>query len=80
MTTQRASLTIKRNYKPKEAADFLADRGYPISRFTLDTMVTRGDGPPYCKWGKYRLYEEGDLLAWARARTSPKRSSSSEAV
>ena len=80
MTLQRAILTIKRKYKSREAAQFLTDRGFPTSYATLDTMVTRGDGPLYCKWGKYRLYDEDDLLAWAHARTSAKRSSSSEAV
>lgn len=64
----------------KSAAKFLASMGYPISAATLDTMVTRGGGPPFIKWGKARLYEELDLLGWAEARGGRKRTSSSEAA
>lgn len=68
----------RRFHGSKAAAEFLDEHGYPISSATLDTMVSRGGGPPYRKWGKYRLYEESDLLEWAEARAGEKISSSSE--
>lgn len=73
-------MAIRKLRGSKAAAEFLAEHGYPVAATTLDTMVSRGGGPAYRKWGKYRLYEESDLLVWAEARAGVKRSSSSQAA
>ena len=63
-----------------EAAAFLTATGYPTSPRTLDTKVSRGGGPVFRKWGRYAVYAEADLIAWAESRLSAPRSSTSEAA
>jgi hypothetical protein len=61
-----------------DCARTLTSAGFPISPKTLATMVSRGGGPPYHKFGRTVLYRWSDALAWAEARLSPARRSSSE--
>jgi hypothetical protein len=61
------------------AAEDLSAKGYPISPHTLDTLASRGGGPPYRKWGRRRLYDPNELLAWAEGLLGPTVTSSSEA-
>lgn len=56
----------------------LTRAGFPITPKTLASMATRGGGPPYHKFGRAVLYRWSDALAWAEARLSPARRSSSE--
>jgi hypothetical protein len=60
-------------------AEALTSLGLPIKTTTLATMATRGGGPPYRSFGRVPLYRWGDSVAWAYARLSAPRSSSSEA-
>jgi hypothetical protein len=60
-------------------AEALTKSGYPIKGKTLATKASRGGGPPYRKFGPWPLYRWGDSLAWARARLSEPRSTTSEA-
>ena len=62
-----------------EAAHFLRERGFPIAAKTLATLVSRGNGPPYRRFGGRAIYDPKDLLAWAEARCSPPRRSTAEA-
>ncbi len=52
-----------------QTAQALTDAGYPIARKTLDVMACRGGGPPYRKFGPHALYNWGEALAWAAAKT-----------
>jgi hypothetical protein len=61
-----------------EAAQFLQQRGFPIAAKTLATLVSRGGGPAYRRFGSRALYCAEDLLAWAEARCTPPRRSSAE--
>lgn len=61
------------------AAAALSDCGYPVTKPALATMVTRGGGPPYRRFGKRVLYRWSDLLSWAEGRCSAPRKSTSEA-
>jgi hypothetical protein len=57
-----------------QAAEFLKDRGYPISLSTLRklSMPSCGCGPPIdCWFGKRPLYRPNDLIEWAEARCRP---------
>jgi hypothetical protein len=55
--------------------------GYRISDATLATKAVRGGGPPFTKFGKWPLYRWGDAHAWAQAReTPPKRSTSDQSA
>ena len=63
-----------------QLAEALTSAGFPISTPTLATMVTRGGGPPYSKWGPRASYRWGDALAWAKARRAAPRRSSSEPI
>jgi hypothetical protein len=62
----------------KEAAHYLRQNGFPISWKTLQKMATTGGGPPYRIFGNKALYEETELIEWARARLSAPRHSTSE--
>ena len=64
----------------KEAADFLKQRGFPISWNTLQKMATTGGGPPYRIFGNKALYQEADLISWAESRLSAPRHSTSAAT
>jgi len=63
----------------REAASFLQNHGFPVAAKTLATLVSRGNGPTYRRFGGRALYCAEDLLAWAEARCSPPRRSSAEA-
>jgi len=64
-----------------EAANFLSDRGYPVAYATLNKYATIGGGPVYESFGRKPLYKPSDLLAWAAARSSgPRRSTSDRQV
>jgi hypothetical protein len=57
----------------------LSDLGYPVTKATLATLASRGGGPLYRRFGKRVLYRWSDLVAWAEARCTASRSSTSEA-
>jgi hypothetical protein len=63
----------------KPLSEALSAAGYPVTEKTLATKATRGGGPPYRLFGRIPLYRWGDALAWAEARMSPPRGSTSEA-
>lgn len=61
------------------AAAALSERGYPVSKLSLQTMASRGGGPVYRRFGKRALYRWADLLIWAETRCTLPRRSTSEA-
>ena len=61
----------------KDAAQFLTDHGYRTAPATLAKLACLGGGPIFESFGRRPLYREPDLLAWAEARTTgPRRSTS----
>jgi hypothetical protein len=70
----------KPNLLRSEAADFLTDSGYPITKFSLQKLASTGGGPTYQIFGNKSLYTPENLLAWARAKISAPRRSTSEAA
>jgi hypothetical protein len=62
------------------ASAFLRERGYPITSATLSKLASVGGGPKFRSFGRIPLYSEDELLAWAEARTSPLRRSTSDAA
>jgi hypothetical protein len=62
----------------EDGAAALTARGLRTSRKTLATLVTRGGGPPYRRFGTRVLYRWSDLLTWAEARLSAPRRSTAE--
>ena len=63
-----------------EAADFLTERGFHTTKFTLQKYATTGGGPVYRIFGNRSLYTRDDLLSWAEAKLSAPRRSTSEAA
>jgi hypothetical protein len=51
----------------KQASVYLKAKGYPISINRLAQFATTGEGPPFRYWGRYTLYTEEDLDAWAES-------------
>ena len=65
----------------REAAEYLtSQRGLRVSRNTLQKMATVGGGPPYRRFGARVIYDPADLDAWASAKLTPLRHSTSETV
>ena len=63
--------------KRPEAADYLTERGLPITKSTLQKYAATGGGPPYEIFGIYALYRPPRLDAWADAKLrAPKHSTS----
>jgi hypothetical protein len=61
----------------KRAAQFLTERGYRTAPATLAKLACVGGGPTFQSFGRKPLYREADLLAWAEAKTTgPRRSTS----
>jgi hypothetical protein len=61
----------------RQAAAFLTARGYRIAPATLAKLACIGGGPIFESFGRKPLYREVDLLAWAKAKTTgPRRSTS----
>lgn len=56
----------------------LTAAGFPVKSATLATKATRGGGPPYRVFGMRPLYRWKDALAWAEARLSAPRHSTSD--
>ena len=63
-----------------ESADFLTERGFPTTKFSLQKLATTGRGPVYRIWGNRALYTRDDLLTWAEAKLSAPRRSTSDAT
>ena len=64
----------------QEAAAYLSESGLPISKNTLQKFATIGGGPEYFIFGNRALYTPHSLNAWAEARLTVSRKSTSEAV
>jgi hypothetical protein len=62
----------------EQLAAALTEVGFPVRPKTLATKATRGGGPPFVKFGPRVLHRWGDGLAWAQARLSAPRRSTSE--
>jgi hypothetical protein len=59
-------------------AEDLRSLGYGITGKTLATMASRGGGPPYQLFGRIPHYRRGTGRAWADARLTSPRNSTSE--
>jgi hypothetical protein len=61
-----------------EAAEYLTDRGLPITKNTLQKLATTGGGPSYRIWGNKAVYSTDDLDAFAESRLLDPRTSTSD--
>jgi hypothetical protein len=61
-----------------QTAAALTAAGFPVKAKTLATMVTRGGGPAYRRFGPRALYRWSTALEWAQSRLSAPISSTSE--
>lgn len=69
--------TVERPLSRQDAAQFLAEMGYPVAVSTLAKYATIGGGPVFESFGRKPLYKPKDLLAWIAERSSgPRRSTS----
>lgn len=49
----------------------LTNAGFPISASTLAALASRGNGPPFRRFGIRVLYPWRSTLEWARGRLEP---------
>ena len=67
-----------RYYQRKEAAKYLTEElGLPTANSYLQKLATVGGGPVYQRFGKYAVYTKDDLDAYAAAKLTAPRSSTS---
>jgi hypothetical protein len=67
----------ERKLDRRQAAQFLTDHGYRTAPATLAKLACLGGGPTFESFGRRPLYRQADLIAWAEARTTgPRRSTS----
>jgi len=60
------------------AAEYISRHYFPIAYRTLSKIAcVRSDGPPYRLAGRVPLYAKSDLDAWAQAKITPARTSTS---
>jgi hypothetical protein len=52
----------------KLARVYLIEKGYPIGANRFAQLATTGEGPPFRYWGRYTVYTEADLDAWAESK------------
>ncbi|ANN59655.1 hypothetical protein A9174_25010 [Mesorhizobium loti NZP2037] len=65
----------------RQAAEYLTTkRGLRVSWTTLQKWATVGGGPTYRRFGARAVYLPADLDAWAEAKLSTARVSTSEAA
>jgi hypothetical protein len=64
----------------QESASYLSARGLLVSKNTLQKFATTGGGPEYAIFGNRALYTPQNLEAWAEARLTASRKSTSEIV
>lgn len=53
-----------------EAAAFLAERGFPVTKGSLQKLASVGGGPRYRIFGNKALYSAVELIEWAESRCS----------
>ena len=70
----------KRYLTRQEAAIYLSQDGLLVTKNTLQKFATVGGGPEYAIFGNRALYTQQNLDAWAEARLSAPRRSTSEAT
>ena len=73
-------MELKHYLTRQEAAFYLSGRGLLVTKNTLQKFATVGGGPEYSIFGNRALYLAETLDAWAEARLSKSRKSTSEAA
>lgn len=70
---------VTRGLKPDEASRLLANEfGISCQPTTLMKLRHTGGGPVFYKAGRFPLYAETDVRAWAATKISPRVASTSE--
>jgi hypothetical protein len=72
-------VTVSRHFRRVDAARYLRETyGIPCAPATLAKKAVVGGGPAYKLAGKFPIYAQDDLDAWAKSRLSERVSSTSE--
>jgi hypothetical protein len=73
-------MTISPKFLNRDAASvYLADKwGLRVAKATLAKYATLGGGPPFHRDGRFPVYPEPGLDAWAQQRLGPEVRSTSE--
>jgi hypothetical protein len=64
----KGSIAVPGYLKRPQAAAYLTEKGFPITKGTLQKMATTGGGPDYKIFGNHALYEPPTLDAWAAGK------------
>jgi hypothetical protein len=77
-TINTETVELDRLLSRRDAARFLSEQGYKTAPSTLAKLACIGGGPPFRSFGRQPLYHPADLAAWAHARCSGSRRSTSD--
>ena len=64
----------------REAAEYLTERGLPVTYTTLTKLACTGGGPEYQRWGNKAVSTPQQLNDWIAAKLKAPRRSTSEAA
>lgn len=64
--------------RAEQSRHLTEERGLPVSKKTLQKLATTGGGPPYRIFGNKAVTTQAELDAWADAKLSAPRRSTSE--
>lgn len=65
-------------YDRKKSAEYVRERGLPLTPGTLQKLASVGGGPRYSMFGNKAVYSADDLDAWIDERLGTPRRSASE--
>jgi hypothetical protein len=79
MSSEATSTETGRKRRRDDAAAYIFERhGIPCSPKTLAKLACIGGGPAFYKAGRFPLYADADLDAWAFSKLSRRVTSTSE--
>ena len=72
------SIEPKKYLSRREAAQYVEEKGLPLSKNTLQKYATVGGGPKFFKFGRRAVYCREDLNTWISDKLGQSVSSTSE--
>ena len=72
------SIEPKKYLSRREAAQYVEEKGLPLSKNTLQKYATVGGGPKFFKFGRRAVYCREDLNKWISDKLGQSVSSTSE--
>ena len=63
-------MEMQEMFNRRQAAAYLAAKGYPVAAATLASWAVYGKGPKFARFGRTPLYRREELDRWSHEQTS----------